>query len=165
MPPSPRSLAVSLALACALVPFTACGSADGGPAEAAGALTVRSVTIDAPANPDVAAVRLVVDNQMARSDALQSVTTPVAETASLHRSGEDAEGRAIMAEVRTVPIAARSRVRFQPGGLHVMLTGLRRRIVAGDIVALTFHFRTAGTRTVNARVVPISEIGDHSHGN
>jgi copper(I)-binding protein len=41
---------------------------------------------------------------------------------------------------------------FQPGGLHVMLTGLRRPLVAGTAFDLDMLFEVAGPRRVRVAV-------------
>ena len=151
MPTSSRRPLLVL-LACAVLALAACGSDGGGatPAEASGSLRVLDATVDAPANPKVAAMRLVVDNGTATDDLLVGASSPDAESVTIHRSVVDSAGRAVMVEAPAVPIAARSTVRFDPGGLHVMLTGLRRTLEVGDTVPVTLRFRHAGAVRVRA---------------
>lgn len=155
-----------LALTAALA---GCGSGakGSGVASAAGdeRLTVVGATVDLPANPEVAAVRMVVHNGRGQADALVGVSSPVARDAMVHRSITDSAGRASMVMVAQLPIAARSDVTFEPGGLHVMLTGITRPLEVGDQVSLTLEFRDAGTIRTRAVVVrPGSSAGaSHEH--
>jgi copper(I)-binding protein len=61
-----------------------------------------------------------------------------------------------MREVDAVEIPANAPIRFAPGGLHLMLTGLKAPLKPGETVPLTLTFEHAGTRTLN---VPVGAIG------
>jgi copper(I)-binding protein len=150
MPLHPRALAIAAALLVA--PLVGCGSGDGS-AEASGSFRVVRATADVPANPDLASVRMVVENGSARADVLTSASSPDADDVSVHRSEVDDAGLATMRPVTRLAIPARSKVTFAPGGLHVMLEGLHRTLVAGDTLRLRLRFAEAGTRTVVVRVV------------
>jgi hypothetical protein len=150
MPLHPRVLLIAAALLA--VPLAGCGAADRA-AEASGALRVVGATVDVPANPHQGAVRMVVENDAGRADALTGASSPDADSVSVHRSEVSADGVATMAPVTRLAIPARSKVTFAPGGLHVMLEGLHRTLAAGDSVRLRLHFAVAGTRTVAVRVV------------
>lgn len=165
--PRPRPALVSglvavLLSGAALVALGACGS--GATARQAGAgearLLLLDVRIDRPANPDRAAVRLVVHNGTDAADVLIAVESPHAQRAEVHRSSVDAQGRATMGKVTRLPIPARSDVAFEPGGLHVMLTGLADALAVGDTVPITFTFAEAGDRTVQAKVVEPGSADD-----
>ena len=58
-----------------------------------------------------------------------------------------------------IDIPAGKEVRFEPGGLHVMLNDFRQPLEVGDVVDLTLTFQHGGTQTVDATVVPIGENG------
>ncbi|MCU1372010.1 MAG: hypothetical protein JWO77_3204 [Ilumatobacteraceae bacterium] len=172
MTPSPRPLLVALALAaCVLVGTAACGSGDGagtaaaqGGEVASGRVTVDGATIDWPANPRVAAVRMVVRNGTGTPDVLRSVSSPVAETVTVHRTDTDAQGRSVMTEQAELAIPARSSVTFEPGGLHVMLTGITRDLEVGDDVELTLTFEHAGVVDATAEVVEPGASGTGGDG-
>ncbi len=124
---------------------------DGAAAE--GGLDIGQVTIDRPANPTQAAVRFVVANKTADPDALVAVSSPDAEAAMVHRSLIDSAGRATMEHVASLPVPAGGEVRFEAGGLHVMLAGLQRTLEVGDEVPVDLTFEQAGTVRVVAKVV------------
>ena len=82
----------------------------------------------------------------ASDDDIVSVSVPrsVATGASLYRTETDG-AMASMVPMETVPLRAGASVRFEPGGLHVMLDGLARPLVAGQRFALTLRFRHASS--------------------
>lgn len=164
----PRSLRVATALlALVAVALTGCGD-DGGPADAAGTLRVLDATVDRPANPAQASLRFVIDNGTATDDELVGVSSPVAGSASVHRSEVDDRGVASMEDVASLPIPARSKVTFAPGGLHVMLEALAEPLEVDQTFDVELTFAEAGTRTVQVRVVepgsaPADEMEHDDH--
>jgi copper(I)-binding protein len=152
----PRTLSVpALIGTCLLVVALAagCTQQDGASAAADPSISVEQATIDWPANPSVAAVRMVVHNRSGSPDALIEVSTPTAPRAGVHRSETDDEGRSTMVETSELPIAAESSVTFGPAGLHVMLTGITDDIQVGDEVDLVLRFERMGTVAVTAIVI------------
>lgn len=143
------------------------GSAGTPAAATAEVLTVVDARLDEPANPTVAAVRLVIDNPTAVADRLVGVSSPDADSTTVHRSGTDAEGRATMTPVTDLEVPAESRITFGESGLHVMLTGLHREVREGDTVTVVLEFERAGAVTVEVAVVePGSDTSaavDHHH--
>jgi copper(I)-binding protein len=99
-------------------------------------------------------------------DKLLSVSSPVAEKAELH-THVMTNGVAQMRPVDIIPLAAGAPVELKPGGLHVMLIGLKTPLKAGDMVPLTLHFEKAGDVAVS---VPVKGPGarpapaDHQSG-
>jgi copper(I)-binding protein len=61
-----------------------------------------------------------------------------------------------MREVDAIEIPANAPIRFAPGGLHLMLMGLKAPLKTGDKVPLTLTFQQAGTRTID---VPVGALG------
>lgn len=151
IPLQARAALAVVALAAVAATVALAGRGDGSPA--ANTVQVRDATIDLPANPTQAAVRLVLKNASSTDDALLAVSSPVAEGAMVHRSRVDDAGLATMDHVASLPIGSGHEVRFEAGGLHVMLTGLRRTLEVGDEVSLDLVFRNAGTVSVVASVV------------
>jgi periplasmic copper chaperone A len=85
------------------------------------------------------------------ADSLLAVTTDVAEVVELHTVERDG---AIM-RMRPVPqidVPAGGSTTLEPGGLHVMLIGLRRDLQAGETIRLTLNFANAGEVIVEAPV-------------
>ena len=87
--------------------------------------------------------------------ALVGVTTSVASLASVHRTAM-VDGMMSMEPVDSLAIPAHGSLELEPGGFHVMLTGLRAPLRAGQKVPLALTFRTSDGReqtvTVQAEV-------------
>jgi copper(I)-binding protein len=80
---------------------------------------------------------------MGGADRLLGADTPVAAKAELHQSSDN-HGVMQMRPVDAVPLAAGATVTFAPGGLHVMLIGLKHALKEGETFPLTLHFEKAG---------------------
>jgi copper(I)-binding protein len=107
-----------------------------------------------PATPPVASVGAVyfsITNGGPKADLLLSVTSPVAREIEIHQSRE-VQGSIRMREVASVECPPGATVKISPGGLHVMLLGLRGPLVAGMTFPASLHFRDAGVMTVQVVV-------------
>ncbi|QXC62547.1 copper chaperone PCu(A)C [Aquihabitans sp. G128] len=153
---------VLMVSALVVLPLAGCGSGDGAKAEASGELRVLDATVEVPPNPTTASIRMVVDNGTGTDDELVGVASSVADTVSVHRSETDAKGLATMVPVKALKIPARSKVTFEPGGLHVMLEGLSGSLKAGTTIKLKLTFAHAGSRTATVRVVPFGSTTSDS---
>ena len=91
------------------------------------------------------------------ADALLSVTSPVA-AASLH-STSMANGVMKMRPVASVDVPASGRVNLKPGGIHVMVTGLKQPLPAGSRLPLDLNFQKSAERHVEAEVKPAGAAG------
>ncbi len=97
------------------------------------------------------AIYLVIDNGSARSDRLLKLGTPVASKAEVHRT-EVLDGIVRMREVAVLHVAAGERIEFRPGAHHVMLMGLRKPLVEGQVFDLELVFEVSGPRKVRVVV-------------
>jgi len=93
-----------------------------------------------------------ISNFNSEDDVLVSVETDVAQTAEVHESYEREEGMMGMREVPNLDIPAQSTVRFEQGGLHVMLIDLTQQITDGDTFQLTLAFEKGDSVTVDVPV-------------
>jgi hypothetical protein len=84
-------------------------------------------------------------------DQLVGASTPIAANAELHETIND-NGVMKMRPVASIPLVPGKPVTFQPGGYHVMLTGLKSALKAGDSFPLTLTFEHARPITVTAKV-------------
>ncbi|HEX5438062.1 MAG TPA: copper chaperone PCu(A)C [Gemmatimonadaceae bacterium] len=146
-----------------MIAVAACGTGRAGqgapaaPEFSTGGITVSTAFIPSPAGDSPAALYFTIANHASVPDTLLSVSTAAAEQAGMHR--EVMHGASMtMAPVAALPIPAGGVVRFAPGGYHVMLTGLRRRLAPGDSAAVTLEFRHAGQLPIRARVVSYAEL-------
>ncbi len=97
-------------------------------------------------------VFLVISNEGDLDDTLAGVDSPLAATAQLHGTMSQGD-MTMMMPLAALPVPRHAAVRLRPGGTHIMLDGLRRRVSAGDTVPLVLIFRRAGRVPVRARVV------------
>lgn len=150
-------LVVAVALICTIA---AVGCSTGGDISHDGEMTVTGATIDWPANPAVAAVRLTISNDTGVDDVLVGVTSPDVRDAGVHRSGTDADGRSTMSPVPRLDVPEGESVVFEAGGLHVMLEDPSPDLEIGDTITLDLEFERAGLRTVRAKVVEPGSAGE-----
>lgn len=115
----------------------------------------------APSAPS-GAVYFVLSNVGKDDDRLLSATTPVAEKAELHTHLIDG-GVMRMRPVDAVEVAPGSPTTFAPGGLHVMLTGLKQPLVKGKAFPLTLRFEKGGPVTVQVDVQGIADTAPTHH--
>lgn len=66
--------------------------------------------------------------------------------------GADADGAMTMRPADGIEIPAGGTVALEPGGYHVMLTGLKKPLAAGDVFDVTFVFAKAGALNVSVTV-------------
>ena len=64
-------------------------------------------------------------------DGLTGASTPVAATAEVHETTHN-NGIMKMRPVAVVPVPSHQTVTFSPGGYHIMLMGLKHKLVAGE---------------------------------
>jgi protein SCO1/2 len=96
------------------------------------------------------AIYLRITNASDTADRLIGVSSPLGQ-AQMHRTSQDG-GMMHMQAVGALDIAGGGEIRFEPGGLHIMLTSLQQTLAQGDEVPLTLTFERSGTLTVRAPV-------------
>jgi copper(I)-binding protein len=104
-----------------------------------------------PRGVTVGVVYFKLHNDTAKSDRLLKLKASVATSAGVHRT-EVIEGVAHMRDVAVLHVAAGERVAFEPGGMHVMLMGLKKPLVEGQTFDLELQFEVAGPRKVRVVV-------------
>jgi periplasmic copper chaperone A len=97
------------------------------------------------------AVYFEIRNAGSVSERLIAVSTPVAESADIHRTERDGDILR-MRELVTVEIKPNDSVLFRPGGFHVMLNGLKAPLKAGTEIPLTLQFDKAGAIEIEVRI-------------
>lgn len=86
-----------------------------------------------------------------QNDILLGATSPVAEVVELHETSV-AGGVLRMRPVATLPVSARQRIEFSPGGLHFMLINLSKPLRVGEKVPLELRFEKSGRIRTEAEV-------------
>lgn len=95
-------------------------------------------------------------------DRLTGVTSPAAAKAQVHEMTNDG-GVMKMREVPAIDLPPGTPVTLKPGGLHIMMMGLKHPFKPGQSVPLTLQFEKAGTRVVNAAVGKVGATGPETH--
>lgn len=89
------------------------------------------------------------------SDRLVKTSTDVSRTAELHTHLMDGQVMR-MRHVPEIEVAGGAETKLAPGGLHVMLIGLKGPLKEGASFPLTLTFERAGTVTVEVQVLGIA---------
>ncbi|MBA2466331.1 MAG: copper chaperone PCu(A)C [Sphingomonas sp.] len=111
-----------------------------------------------------AAVYLTVINTGDGEDRLADVAAAPPARAKLHSTAEERGVVRMRPLTNGLRIAPRSTRALRPGGTHVMLTGLNRRLSPGQTIGLTLDFARSGKRRVAIRVVPAGTEAYATHG-
>ena len=143
-------------VALVAVGLAACGGSTGSPgspsASAAGpAIAVRDAWVRPAAAGAESAAYLTIDNA-GSADRLVAIRCAIARSAMLHQTTTDPSGMTGMSMIEDLAIPAGATVKLEPGGTHIMLTGLSQALVTGATVELRLVFDAAGTLTVPAAV-------------
>jgi copper(I)-binding protein len=106
-----------------------------------GGQTVAVVAHDAWAREpapsrDVTALFVVLENRGSTRKAVVSATSEMADKVELHEMKMDGTMMR-MSPVKQIEVPAGGTTELKPGGLHVMIFGLRRRPAVGDALAVT----------------------------
>lgn len=120
----------------------------------AGALTIAAAWARASASGQVNGAAYMTIRNAGASDRLVAASAPVADVVELHTHVMD--GTTIrMRKVETIDITAGTTTELKPGGLHVMLIGLKAPLKAGEKFPLTLRFERAGEVKID---VPVRAI-------
>jgi uncharacterized protein YcnI/copper(I)-binding protein len=106
-----------------------------------------------------------VTNEGAEPDTLLGASSDAADRVELHQTTISADGIASMKKIDAAEIAPGGSVELKPGGLHLMLIGLKAPIADGDTVKAKLNFKNAGAVDIEfvAKTAPPAAGGDHEH--
>lgn len=107
------------------------------------------------------AVYLMLHNHSNQDDELLSASSDVAEAVELHLSQVGPNGEMQMIPQSSVPLAAGEEVTFKPGGLHIMLIGLKQDLKTGDQFEVTLHFKNREDMTLTVTVEEMEGMDMH----
>src|SRR5690349_20044250 len=102
-----------------------------------------------PSGAKAAAVYMTLTSSA--PDRLVGASTPVAASATTHSSASEG-GVMRMRAVDAIPLDPDKPVELAPGGLHVMLEGLKQPLKEGHSFPLTLRFEHAGEKRVDVKV-------------
>ncbi|MBP7777590.1 MAG: copper chaperone PCu(A)C [Acidobacteria bacterium] len=94
---------------------------------------------------------VVVENAGSAPRAIVSAATDAADKVELHEMKNDG-GMMRMSPVKQIDVPAHGKAELKPGSFHVMLFGLKDKLVAGDSINLTLTFDDGTTVTTAASV-------------
>jgi copper(I)-binding protein len=97
------------------------------------------------------AAYLSVINHAMHPDRLISGSTPIAERVEFHTHVKSGS-MMMMRKLDAVDIGVHDTVTMRPGGMHVMLLGLKKPLVANQSFPLTLTFAKAGSTTVTVQI-------------
>lgn len=118
-------------------------------------LVVQDAWIRAAPGADVAAAYLSVHNVTATPVTISSVSSPTAAHVMIHETSVE-NGQSRMRPHERLVVPAGQTVKLQPGGLHVMLQGLKRPLTVGQQVPLVLVLAGGSTVQVTATVRPLN---------
>lgn len=95
-------------------------------------------------------------------DRLTGVASPAAIKTQLHEMTNN-HGVMQMREVPAIDLPPGQPVTLKPGGMHIMMMGLKHPLRPGESVKLTLRFEKSGTREVSAAVGRIGAMGPETH--
>jgi periplasmic copper chaperone A len=125
----------------------------------------KSIVVDhpwaraTPAGAKTGAAYMTLINNGSSGDRLLGATTPVADGVQFHSVSEE-NGVSRMREMHDIAVAPGARVTFSPGGMHVMLVGLKQPLKQGQTFPLTLKFEKAGNTNVT---VSVAKVGAMQH--
>jgi len=100
----------------------------------------------------MSAAYFLISNFDDEEDILLSADSDVARNVEVHESYDSGDGMIGMREVNDLEIPGQSTVRFEQGGLHIMLIQLTRQLQDGDTFELTLEFQNHGEVTIDVPV-------------
>jgi copper(I)-binding protein len=107
-----------------------------------------------PPGAPTAAVYFSLRNTGRQADQLLGVSTPVAGMTMIHSERLEGGVMRMQAEPR-LPLAAGATLAMHAGGTHVMLTDLKRPLLAGQHFPVVLRFARAGNVPAEVAVVPL----------
>jgi copper(I)-binding protein len=142
-----------LAIVAVAAALAGCATGSPSPTSSGPAIEVTAAWARPAAAGADSAAYLTITNHGA-ADRLTAVRTPVAGSAMIHRTTTDSAGMTGMSMMDGVAVPAGGVVTLEPGGIHLMLTGLTSALESGTSIALELTFEHAGTIRVDAAVRP-----------
>lgn len=115
-----------------------------------------------PGQPNSAAF-MTLRNMADKANAVVAASSPAAEVVELHTHTMDG-GMMKMRRIEQIDIPAGGETELKPGGLHIMLIGLKEQLKPGMKIALTLKFADGSESTIEAPVQEIMQSMGHEMG-
>ena len=144
-----------LALAtCAAIAQAPAGTDSHALARAPGLVVQDAWTRQVPGS-DVAAVYLTLRNPTAKPVTVVGIESSVAEHAMIHETKTEG-GQSRMRPHEQLVVAPGETVKFEPGGLHVMLHGMKQPVAVGQSLQLVLLLADGSKIPVSAVARPLT---------
>lgn len=117
---------------------------------------------DAPPMLKHRAGYMVIHNMGDTDIVLESASSDAFETVEFHESLLDGD-QVQMRQRKTIKVDAGKTVKFQPGGLHLMLLNKQKELKQGDAAGITLSLANGETIDVNLSVKKADNTEVHNH--
>ena len=132
-------------LATALVALTSGAAFPAAPARRLGPLTITDAWArPTPPGAPTGAGYLTIRNAGPAPDRFLGGSSPICRSLELHRMSNEGGIMRMRAVAEGVAVPPGGEVRLAPGGLHIMMIGLRRPLAPGDRFPVRLRFQRAG---------------------
>jgi len=108
---------------------------------------------------DNSAVYLLLHNHTKQDDEMIGASSDSAEAVEVHESKIGDDGIMRMIPQASVPLPADGELEFAPGGLHIMLVGVKKDFKPGDSIEIVLHFRIHEDISLTVPVMDTAEMG------
>ena len=85
-------------------------------------------------------------------DRLINISGEIADRIEIHVHSKDGDIMRMRKVSDGVVVPAGGEVSFEPGGFHIMILGVRHKLIAGDHIELKLQFENSGAMTVPFKV-------------
>lgn len=116
---------------------------------------------EVPPGVTVSAAYMTLNNRGNQADKLTAITSDATENVELHISSVNEKGVAKMERIKALEIPAGESVELKPGGMHLMLIGLKGPLE--DSVTINFSFEGSGDIRVEVPVKKTKDSGEVHH--
>jgi periplasmic copper chaperone A len=118
-------------------------------------LVVQDAWIRQPPGTDVAAAYLTLRNPTSKPITIVGIESSVAEHAMIHETKTEG-GQSRMRPHEQLVVAPGETLKFEPGGLHVMLHGMKQPVAVGQSISLVLLLADGSKIPVPAVVRPLT---------
>ena len=116
-----------------------------------------------PPGQSNSAAFMTLHNQSDTANALISASSPVSRVAELHTHTMDG-GMMKMRKIEKIDLPAKGEAVLKPGGLHIMLIGLKEQLKPGMKVELTLNFADGSQSMISMPVQQVMQSMGHKMG-
>lgn len=110
---------------------------------------------EVPPNMPNSAAFMTLKNATDKAVSLVSAASDAAATVELHEHAM-VDGMMQMRQIPEIKIPANGSTLLKPGGLHVMLIGLTRKLKSGEDVTVTLNFSNGESMTISTPVKKVA---------